>query len=42
MCELWSDGRNEKRSVQDAIQVEINVLLIRLESLKDHEVEVNW
>jgi hypothetical protein len=28
--------------MQDAIQVEIDVLLIRLESLKDHEVKVNW
>jgi hypothetical protein len=31
-----------RKAVQDAVQVEINVLLIRLESLKNHEVEVNW
>jgi hypothetical protein len=31
-----------RRAVQDAIKVEIDVLLMRLESLKDHEVEVNW
>jgi hypothetical protein len=31
-----------RQAVKDAIQVEINVSVIRLESLKDHENEVNW
>jgi hypothetical protein len=30
------------KAVKDAIQVEINVLLVRMESFKDHENEVKW